>query len=94
MSDPPWSTRVLTIVGKLVSESVGSNGVRVDDGSITTGDHCPDASFGVQDSEFEGSTSGAVELLDVSLFLGQVTTKGGGPDLFGGVSKCIAGKDH
>ena len=48
---------------------MSSNGVRVADGSTTTGDHCPDASCGVQDSEFEGSTSGAVELLDVSLFL-------------------------
>ena len=75
---------MLTIVGIFTSRCVGSKDNRVDDGSTTTGDHPPDVSFGNQNSELEGSTGGGIELLDVSLLLGQVTTEGGGPDLFDG----------
>lgn len=74
-------TGVLAVVGELVRETVRSNGVRVDDGGTTTGDHGPDAALGVEDGELEGGTGGAIELGNVGLLLGQVTTKRCGPDL-------------
>lgn len=75
------STGVLSVVGKLVSVTVCSNGIRVDDTGTTTSDHSPDTTLSIEDSQLEGSTGGTVEFLDVSFFLGQVTTEGGGPDL-------------
>ena len=62
-------------------ESVSSDGVGADDGGTTTGNHGPDAAFGVQDGELEGSTSGCIELLDVGFFLGEITTERSRPDL-------------
>lgn len=73
-------TRVFTVVGELVGETCSRNGVRVDNGGTTTGNHGPDSALGVEDSELEGSTGRGVEFLDVSLFLGQVTTERSGPD--------------
>jgi hypothetical protein len=75
------STRVLSVVSELVRESVGSNGIGVNDGSATTGNHGPDAAFRVEDSQFERGTGRTVEFLDVCLFLGQITTERRGPDL-------------
>jgi len=75
------STRVFTVVGKFVGETVGSNSVRVDNGGTTTSNHGPDTALGVQDGELEGSTSRGIELLDVSFLLGQITTEGCRPDL-------------
>jgi len=91
------STRVFTVVGELVSESVSSDSVavkpeffesaflsdfksstensRVDNGSSSSGHHSPNTTFGVQNSQFEGSTSRSIELGDVSFFLGQITTE-------------------
>ena len=74
-------TGVLAVVGKLVREAVRSNGVRVDNGGTTTSNHGPDASLGVEDGKLQRSTGGAIELLDVRLLLGQITTEGSGPDL-------------
>ena len=59
---------------------MSGDGVGADDGG-TTGNHGPDAAFGVQDGELEGSTSGCIELLDVGFFLGDITTQRSGPDL-------------
>ena len=73
-------TRVFTIVGELVSEPGGSDGVRVDDRGTTSSDHGPDSSFGVEDGELERSTGRSVELLDPGLLLGQVSTERSGPD--------------
>lgn len=75
------STRILAIVGKFVGVTVGSDGIGIDDGSTTTSDHGPDAALSVEDSKFEGGTSGAIELLDVRFLLGQVTTERRRPDL-------------
>ena len=75
------STRVLAVVGELVSEPVGSDSIGVDDGGTTTGDHGPDTTFRVEDSELERCTRRSIELLDVRLLLCEVTTEGGGPDL-------------
>ena len=44
------STRVLSVVSELVRESVGSNGIGVNDGGTTTGNHGPDTALGVEDS--------------------------------------------
>ena len=75
------STGVLAVVGELVREAVGSNGIGVDDRSTTTSDHRPDATLSVEDSELQRGTSGSVELLDVRLLLSQVTTERSGPNL-------------
>lgn len=74
-------TRVFTIVGELVSEAVGGNGIRVDDASTATGNHSPNTTLRVEDRQFERSTSRSIELLDVRFFLGQVTTERSRPDL-------------
>ena len=75
------STRILAVVGELVSEAMGGNSVGVYDGSTTAGDHGPDATLRVQYSKLERSTGRAVKLLDVSLFLRQITTEWRWPDL-------------
>jgi hypothetical protein len=71
------STRVLTVVGELVGEASGSDGIGVDNGSTTTSDESPDTAVGVQDGKLEGSTSLGIEISDVSLLLGQLTAEGG-----------------
>lgn len=73
-------TRVFTVVGELMGETSSGNGVGVDNGGTTTGNHGPDSTLRIKDSELERSTGRGVELLDVSLFLGQVTTERSGPD--------------
>lgn len=74
------STRVLSVVGKLMGESSSGNGVRVDDGSTTTSDHGPDSTGRVEHGKLERSTSRRVELLNVGLLLGQISTERSGPD--------------
>jgi hypothetical protein len=54
---------------------VGSDGVGVDDGGTTTGNHGLDTALGVDDRQFERGTSGTVELLDICFFLGQISTE-------------------
>lgn len=76
------STRVFTVVSKLMSESMSSDGIRVDDGSTTTSNHGPDTTLGVKDSELQRSTSRTIKFLDVRLLLGQVTTERSWPDLY------------
>lgn len=72
--------RVFTVVGKLMGETSRGNGVGVDNRGTTTGNHGPDSALRIKNSELEGSTGRGVEFLDVSLFLGQVTTERSGPD--------------
>ena len=76
-----WRTGVFSVVGKFVGETVSGNGIRVDDGSTTTSNHGPYATLWVQHSKLQGSTGGAIELLNVGFFLGQVATEGGWPNL-------------
>ena len=54
------------MVGKLVSEPVGHNGIGIHDIGTTTCNHDPDAALCFQDGKFEGSTGRAVQFLDVS----------------------------
>lgn len=72
------STRVLTVVGELVGETSRGNGVGVHDGSTTTSNQGPDAALGVEDSQLERGTSLGVEVGNVSLLLGQLTTERSG----------------
>ncbi|KAI6762873.1 hypothetical protein HG530_008853 [Fusarium avenaceum] len=72
------STRVLTVVGELIGESSRGNGIGVNNGSTTTSNQSPDTALGVQDGKLQGSTSLSIEVSDVSLLLGQLTTEGGG----------------
>jgi len=58
-----------------------SNSIRINDGSTTSGDHCPYPTLRIEDSELKRSTSRTIELLDVSLFLCEITTEGRWPDL-------------
>ena len=74
------STRVLAVVGELVGKAGSGDGVRVDDRRTTTSYHGPDTTGGVQHGELERSTGRCVELLDVCLLLGQVTTERCGPN--------------
>lgn len=74
------STRVFTVVGEFMSESSCGDSVRVDDGGTTTCDHGPNSTFLVENSQFEGSTGGSIELLDVGLLFGQITTERSGPN--------------
>ncbi len=69
------STRVLTIVGKLVSKARRGNGISIDDGSTTTSNQGPDAAVGVEDSELQRSTSLGIEVGNISLLLGELTTE-------------------
>ena len=64
-----------------MSITVGCNGVRVDDRSTTTCDHCPYPTLGIEDGKLKRSTSRTVELLDVGLLLCEVTAEGRRPDL-------------
>ena len=75
------STRILPIVGELISITVSGNSVRVDNTGTTTGNHGPDSTLSIENSQFQGSTGRTVKFLNISLFLGQVTTKRGRPDL-------------
>ena len=50
-------TRVFTVVGELVSESMGSDSIGVDDTGTSTSDHRPDATLRVQNGKLQGSTS-------------------------------------
>lgn len=63
-----------------MGETSRGNGVGVDNRGTTTGNHGPDSALRIKNSELEGSTGRGVEFLDVSLFLGQVTTERSGPD--------------
>ena len=60
---------------------MGCNGIRVDDRSTATRDHCPYPALGIEDCELQRSTRRTVEFLDVCLLLCEVTTKGRRPDL-------------
>ena len=71
-----WGTRVLTVVGKLASETGRGDGVGVDDGGTTTSDECPYTASGVEDGELERRTSLGVHLGNVSLLLAHLTTEG------------------
>jgi hypothetical protein len=71
------STRVLTVVGELIGETSRGNGIGVNNGSTTTSNQSPDTALGVQDGKLQGSTSLSIEVSDVSLLLGQLTTEGG-----------------
>ena len=75
------STRILSIVGKLVSKPVGRDGIGIHDTGTTTRNHSPDPALCVQDGKFERSTSRAVQFLDVSFLLGEITTERSWPDL-------------
>lgn len=70
------STRVLTIVGELVSETSRGNSIGIDDGSTTTSNQSPDTAVGVQDGKLERGTSLGIHLSNVSLLLGQLTAEG------------------
>ncbi len=72
-----WRTRVLTIVGELVGEARRSDGVGVDDGCTTSSNEGPDTAGCVQDGQLEGSTGLGVQLGDVSLLFGELTTEWG-----------------
>ena len=72
---------VLAVICELVRESVSSNGIGVDHGGTSTSDHRPDTALCVEDGQLERCTGRAIEFLDVSLFLGQITTEGSWPDL-------------
>jgi hypothetical protein len=56
---------ILPVIGELVCEPGCCDRVCVNDGGTTTCDHCPDAGFSVEHSEFERGTRGGIELLDV-----------------------------
>lgn len=73
-------TRVFTVVGELVSEPSSGDSIGVDDGGTTTSDHGPNSTSGVEDGKLERSTSRGIELLDVGLFLGQISTERSGPN--------------
>ena len=75
------SAGVLAIVGELVGEAVGSNGIGVDDRRATTSDHGPDAALGIEDGELKRRARRSIELLDVCLLLREVTAKRRRPDL-------------
>ena len=75
-------TGVFSVVCEFVGETVGSDGIRVNNGSTTTCDHGPDTTFWVQHSKLQGSTGGTVKLLNVGFFFSQVTTEGGWPNLY------------
>ena len=47
------STGVLAVVGELVSEAVGGDGVRVHYRRTTTSHHCPDTALGVKHGQLE-----------------------------------------
>lgn len=70
-----WSTRVLSVVGKLVGEASGCDGISIDDGSTTTSDEGPDTASWVENSQLEGGTGLGVKLGDIGLLLGQLTTE-------------------
>jgi len=70
-----WSTRVLSVVGKLASETRRGNSIGVDDGSTTTGDKSPDTAVAVEDGKLEGGTSLGVHLSNVCLLLAHLTTE-------------------
>ena len=50
-------TRVLAIIGKLVGEASGGNGVSIDHGGTTTSNQSPNTAFRVENGKFQGSTS-------------------------------------
>lgn len=72
------STRVLTVVGELTDKTSGGNGIRVDDGSTTTGNESPDTTAGVEDSELERGTGLSVHVGDELLLLAHLTTERSG----------------
>lgn len=72
------STRVLTVVGKLISKTSRGDGIGVDHGGTTTGNKSPDTAIGVQDSKLERGTSLGIKLSNVSLLLGELTAEGSG----------------
>lgn len=70
-----WSTRVLSVVGKLACVACRGNGIGVDDGSTTTSNQCPHTSSCIEDCELERSTSLCVHLCNVCLLLAHLTTE-------------------
>ena len=60
---------------------MSGNGIGVDNASAASSNHCPDATIWVQNSELEGCTSRGIQLLNVCLFLCQITAEGSRPDL-------------
>jgi hypothetical protein len=74
-------TRVLSIVGKLMRETMRGDRVRVNDRSTTSSNHSPHTALGVEDGELERSAGGRIEFLDVGFFLSQIATERSRPDL-------------
>lgn len=74
-------TRVLSVVGKFVRESMSGDSIGVYDGGTSSSNHRPDAALSVEHGEFQRGTGGCVEFLDIGFFFGQITTKRCGPDL-------------
>ena len=68
-------TRVLTVVGELISETCRSNGIGVDDRGATTSNESPDATIMVENGKLQRSTSLSIQLSNVSLFLGKFATE-------------------
>lgn len=69
------STRVLTVVGELISETSAGNGIGIDDRGTATSNQSPDAAVGVEDGQLERGTSLGIKLSDIGFLLAQLTTE-------------------
>jgi hypothetical protein len=53
---------------------------RVDNGGTSTCNHGPDSTLSVEDGQLKRGSGRGVELSDVGLLLGEVSSEGSGPD--------------
>jgi len=61
--------------------AMSGDGIRVDNTCATSGDHGPDASFGIQDGELQGGTSRSIKFLNVGFLLSQIAAERSRPNL-------------